>query len=314
VQKKDLIRKLIEYHTSSNRRLCEHLAANLEDGQFTQELGFSLGSIRAQVVHLAETDRYWLYDIQVKPVTGLNIEDYLDIDSLMPIVDEIGASLLEYTKSLTDEELEQVPDGLLETREEALAHIANHGTDHRAQILSMLHGLGLPTYEQDFGSSLRTQRWVSKDQVLSLVSFRWQGWEQALQAVPQERLEEQLIGDWSIKDVAAHITWHEREMIGVLKTRKLSGSEWWNLPTEERNQLIYEHYRNLPLDKVLREHRGIHRELVREIEKLEDADLNDHARFADMLPGRKLWMLLEDNTWTHYLLHTEDLWDLTAEV
>jgi uncharacterized damage-inducible protein DinB len=307
---KNLIMKLLEYHTSSNRRLCEHLAANLKDGHFTQEVGFSHGSIRAQIVHVAETDRYWLHDIQVKPVTGLNFKDYPDIASLIPIVEEIGASLLSYTQSLSDAELEQVPDGLLETREEALAHIANHGTDHRAQILSMLHGLGLPTYEQDLGSFLRSQRWVSKDQVLSLVGFRWQGWEQALQAFPQERLEEQVIGDWSVKDTAAHITWHEREMIGVLRNRKLSGSEWWDLSATERNRLIYEQQRELPLGMVLREHRGTHRELVREIQKLEDADLNDPARIEGLLPGWMLWMVLEDNTWTHYLLHTEDLWGL----
>jgi uncharacterized damage-inducible protein DinB len=30
-----------------------------------------------------------------------------------------------------------------------LAHVVNHGTDHRGQILATLHGLGAPTVEQD---------------------------------------------------------------------------------------------------------------------------------------------------------------------
>jgi uncharacterized damage-inducible protein DinB len=308
--KKELILKMMEYHTASNRRLCEHLLEHLKDDQYTQELGFSLGSIGKQVVHLAETDWYWMHDIQVKPVTGLTRADYPDIASFIPVFEEIEASLLAYTESLSVEELEAVPDGLLETREEALAHIANHGTDHRAQILSMLHGLGLTTFEQDFTTFLRTQRQVSKNQALNLVGFRWDGWERALEAIPKDRLEEPVVEGWSVKDIAAHITWHDREMLRLMKTRMLAGSEWWSLPTGERNKLIYEQYRDQPLDEVLQNHRETHLEMVQEIEKLAEADLNDPSRIDGMLPGKKLWMLLEENTWNHYLLHTEDLWGL----
>jgi uncharacterized damage-inducible protein DinB len=305
-----LILKMIGYHTASNRRLCEHLLEHLNDDQYTQEVGFSLGSIRKQVVHLAETDWYWMHDIQAKPVTGLSRTDYPDIASFIPVFEEIEASLLAYTESLSIEELVAVPDGLLETREEALAHIVNHGTDHRAQILSMLHGLGMPTFEQDFTTYLRKQRQVSKNQVLHLVGFRWDGWERALEAFPEDRLEKPVVDGWSLKDITAHITWHDREMLGLMKTRKLGGSEWWSLPTGERNKLIYEQHRDQPLDEVLQNHREIHREMVQEIEKLAEDDLNDPSRIEDMLPGIKLWMLLEENTWNHYLLHTEDLWGL----
>jgi uncharacterized damage-inducible protein DinB len=33
---------------------------------------------------------------------------------------------------------------------QVFAHVANHGTDHRAQILRLLHDLGAPTFSQDF--------------------------------------------------------------------------------------------------------------------------------------------------------------------
>ena len=47
-------------------------------------------------------------------------------------------------------------------------------------------------------------------------------------------------GSWSAKDILAHISWFEHEMIGVLQQRALVGSEWWNLPVDERTQKIYE--------------------------------------------------------------------------
>ena len=33
---------------------------------------------------------------------------------------------------------------------QALLHVANHGTDHRAQILRLLHDLGVETVSQDY--------------------------------------------------------------------------------------------------------------------------------------------------------------------
>jgi len=72
----NVIRTLVEYHVASNRRLWNHLLENLTDEPFTQALGFSHGSVRNQVVHLAATDRYWLHDIQSKPVTGLDPQDF----------------------------------------------------------------------------------------------------------------------------------------------------------------------------------------------------------------------------------------------
>ncbi len=33
---------------------------------------------------------------------------------------------------------------------EILAHVVNHTTDHRAQMLRLLYDLGAPTFEQDF--------------------------------------------------------------------------------------------------------------------------------------------------------------------
>jgi uncharacterized damage-inducible protein DinB len=303
-----IIRTLMEYHVASNRRLWDHLLEHVTDEQFTQELGFSHGSIRHQVVHLARTDRYWLHDIQTKPVTGLEPEEFPTRASFTATWQGIGQALLEYVGSLTDDDLMAVPDGLLEQRWMALMHIANHGTDHRAQILSMLHSLGAPTFAQDFADHLRGQRWVSVADVLRLIQLRRGTWEQTLASIPRERMLEPACGEWSTKDIVAHVTWYDREMVDVLTARKLAGSEWWDLPLDERNQRIFEQHRDQPLDAVLQEHSQVHRALIAQIGRLDDEDLNDPSRISEMLPGWKLWALLEGNTWVHYLEHTEMLW------
>ena len=37
-------------------------------------------------------------------------------------------------------------------------------------------------------------------------------------------------GEWSAKDILAHVMWYEREMLGMLKARALIGSDLWELP------------------------------------------------------------------------------------
>ena len=41
---------------------------------------------------------------------------------------------------------------------EVLFHVLNHGTDHRAQVLAMLHHLGVPTWPQDYAIFLRRRK------------------------------------------------------------------------------------------------------------------------------------------------------------
>ena len=52
-----------------------------------------------------------------------------------------------------------------------------------------------------------------------------------LAEVDSERmLEPGLPGGWSLKDVIAHVNWYEQEMVVLLETQELAGSELWELP------------------------------------------------------------------------------------
>jgi uncharacterized damage-inducible protein DinB len=304
----NVIRTMIEYHVESNRRLWQHLLEHVSDEQFVEPVGFSLGSLRHQVVHLAATDRYWLHDIQVKPVTGLEPADYPTRESFDEAFASNQQALLDYVQALTDAELVEAPAGLVETRWEALLHVCNHGTDHRAQILSVLHGLGLPTFEQDLGDYLRRQRRLTRGEVLALLRFRRRQWQEELAAIPRERMTEPTGDGRSVKQLIAELIWYEREMATVLQARAFAASGWRQLPADERNRRIWQQYKELPLPDLLQEHEAAHQALVKAIEQLDDETLNDPGQIRDLPPGSKLWTLLEENTWLRYFLYTEALW------
>ncbi len=305
----NIIRAMAEYHVASNRRLRQEALQSVTDEQFVQPLGYSHGSLRQQVVHLAQTDRYWLHDIQTKPVLGLNAEDYPTLASFTPLWEGIEQAVLDYVRGLSEHDLAAVPAGLLETRWEALVHMFTHGTDHRAQILSMLHGLGAPTFEQDFGDHRRRRRRVGQTEVLKLIRFRRGEWDGLAAAVPAARMEEMTPGGWSVKDTLAHIAWYDRVMLDTLRERQITRAVEWRLPRDERNQLVYEQQHALPLAAVLEQAASTHQELLAALATLDDDDLNDPSRVAGLPAGTTLWMLLETNTWLHYLEHTEALWE-----
>jgi uncharacterized protein (TIGR03083 family) len=114
-------------------------------------------------------------------------------------------------------------------------------------------------------------------------------------------------GSWSLKDIIAHITWHEREMVGLIKAHALVGSELWNLPTDERNDAIYEEVKNLPLEQVLEESAAVYKQLIEALPSLSDDDLVNPEDFTGMPPDWKPGNVIAQNTYEHYEGHIPDV-------
>ena len=145
-------------------------------------------------------------------------------------------------------------------------------------------------------------------QLQELINTTWTEWVAAVQNVEQARMEHPHVGEWSVKDLVAHVTWSEKEMVGLLAERSLAlASPHWMLPTDERNQAIYEEHRHRPLESILTEAQAVHAELVSEIRKLSEADLHDPSRYAGMPADWIPWQILAGSTYRHYAEHTKDL-------
>ena len=129
-------------------------------------------------------------------------------------------------------------------------------------------------------------------------------WDALLAQIPPEDWLEPLEpGGWTLKDIAAHVTWYEREVIPAFLTHVMEGSELWLLPLEERNQAIYRLNRQRPLAEVMAESAAVFERFSAAVETLEDADLDDPARFKFMPPDWKPYMLITTNSLEHYQDH-----------
>jgi uncharacterized damage-inducible protein DinB len=152
---------------------------------------------------------------------------------------------------------------------------------------------------------------MTREEFLAMVHAARADWEATLARIPEERLTEPgLAGGWSAKDTIAHVTWSEREMVGVIRERALVGSPLWALGQDERNAAVYAENRDRPLDEVLAKARAVWAELLPGLESLSDEDLNDPSRFrelAESFPGVLPWQIFAGSTFKHYGEHAADL-------
>ena len=130
----------------------------------------------------------------------------------------------------------------------------------------------------------------------------------------QLMLQPGVSGVMSVKDILAHITWFEREMIGLLEQRALAGSDLWNLPSDERNAVIYQLNLQRSLQDIRNEAIEVFQLLLKQLENLEEAALDNPAWFRDMPPDWSPSQLLAENTCEHYQQHLADITTWLAEL
>jgi uncharacterized damage-inducible protein DinB len=120
-------------------------------------------SIRGQVTHMMDAESIWLARIGgTSPTAFADVQRYADKAEFRAAYHTHQGMVSAFFDSLTDPLLDrEIAYRTVTGREyqqrmwQILVHVANHGTDHRAQTLAMLHQMGAPTVDQDIIFYLR---------------------------------------------------------------------------------------------------------------------------------------------------------------
>jgi uncharacterized damage-inducible protein DinB len=125
-------------------------------------------------------------------------------------------------------------------------------------------------------------------------------------------------GIWSVKDILAHLTAWQSELITALSQldapRRVPGIA----KIEDIDDWNEEQYRvnaRRSLQAVREDFNGVHKHLLKTIETLDDKVLEDAQKFPWM-EGEPLWYLIAENAYWHEQEHAEDIrkWRATEGV
>ena len=151
--------ELYGYTDWANRRVWD-CVMKLSQEDFEKHLTFSIGSIYEQCTHTMGVEYWWPHYLKTDEVRFMSDEErklYTDRALLRQRWDEISAANQAYVATLTDDDLQrtvQLPfwkdKDIAITVAQALTQVVNHSTDHRSQIMAMLHTLGGDGVEQDY--------------------------------------------------------------------------------------------------------------------------------------------------------------------
>ncbi len=143
-------RQLYQYHFHLNHKIWDEIIQTLPAEQFTQDLPYSVGSVRNQLVHLLSIEERWFSGLRGEEVPGFaNPEYYPNRELIRQKWDTVEAQMKSFLAGLDDEKL-KAPFGEDILVWQVLIQVLGHGIDHRAQLLAMLNQLGAQTFSQDY--------------------------------------------------------------------------------------------------------------------------------------------------------------------
>lgn len=154
------ISALVAYNFWANERIlraCERLSTEDFTRAVTPDPGW--GSLRSILVHALDAEYGWRCALQAQDAsTILNADDFPRIEDLTARWHVERANWLAYVDQLSTEALNagygpQPEDGLKVWQ--VIAHVVNHGTQHRSEAAAILTGCGHSPGELDFDLFLR---------------------------------------------------------------------------------------------------------------------------------------------------------------
>jgi len=152
---------------------------------------------------------------------------------------------------------------------------------------------------------------MNKDTLLTRLEESREAFLDTFDDLPDELLlKPGVAGDWSLKDLLAHLTMWEAELIKLL-FRARSGqppgtAHFQSQPREALNAQWAQTYRLRPLDQVLEDFHGIRQQTIRRVEPFSEADLANPKRFK-WLNHKPLWKWITQDSCDHETGHAADI-------
>ena len=116
-------------------------------------------------------------------------------------------------------------------------------------------------------------------------------------------------GEWSVKDIIAHLTAYDQQLALTLALRGQKPPDFWieDIPLDEFNRRLFEENREKALDEVLQQFKDIWRDMLAEVRARSEAYLFGEQSVPGVLYTFRPCDILRSESYGHYLDHVPDL-------
>lgn len=153
---------------------------------------------------------------------------------------------------------------------------------------------------------------MEKTELLEALEDGHQELLEMLQDLPDEMLlKPGVIGEWSIKDILAHLTYWEGQLVTLLfqaqrGAAKPSTVHFSKISIEDLNQRWYLSGKDRALEMVWQDWQGVRKQTIRRVTDLNEQDLNDIHRYT-WLEGVPLFQWIANDTIEHEDEHADQI-------
>ena len=105
--------------------------------------------------------------------------------------------------------------------------------------------------------------------------------------------------DWSVKDLIAHLTHWEQDMLAHVGNSALGATPDWNDDVDAVNARVFEANKDRPLDAIRADFRRSLEQIDELVGSFSDDDLSDTERLK-VDDGTPLWKYIASETYEHY--------------
>ena len=150
-----------------------------------------------------------------------------------------------------------------------------------------------------------------KDEIVDRLEDEREKFLDAIEGLSPQALQEPMApGEWSVKDIIAHLSACEAELVKLLWQLK-SGQKPTSMLLGEpdidaQNKLWHEAFQSRSLELVMSDFEGVRKQTSRRIEAFTDLELDDPKLYPS-LGNSPLWKWIAGNSFQHEAEHCETI-------
>jgi hypothetical protein len=179
---------------------------------------------------------------------------------------------------------------------------------------SLVEYVGRVTWEQYRWAKVHIRKWsrtggrkgMDKEDILDRIQTERRRLDNNLADLTEQKMiESGVIGEWSIKDILAHLVdweqrflgWYQAGLRGEIPHTPATGMTWGDL--DQLNQLIFEEHKDQPIEHVKAEFQTSYQQVLNTVKAIPEEDIFPVGRFAWTRKSNLAAYILA-NTANHY--------------